>query len=170
MKAFMTKGTIDFLQTFEEKYPNEHFYFMQGASGGLAYYEASDKNVFESGREFEILLQTGTLNETGYVVMRSIPVTDEQKYVFEDRFAQNKDWIQSINAFECFRLLKPVDGAQYVILTQWSSKEAYDIWQTTNQYEKMLDLQTINLPAYFAHRPYTTTYQMAEEEDEGEDE
>jgi heme oxygenase (mycobilin-producing) len=161
MNAYMTNGTIDFLKKIEGKHPGTQFYFMSGSSNDLAYYEGT-KNIFVAGREYEIIIQTGEPHEKGYVVMNHIPVTDEGQSVFEDNFKKRQHTVDQYNGFIAFRLLKPKKGNTYVVFTQWKSKESYEGWKTSSDFQK--SHTGIKPPAYFADRPFVNTYTMIEKD------
>lgn len=164
MKAFMTNGTVDFLEKLEKKHPNIHLYFMTSNTGGLAYYEA-EKNIFSAGREYEILIQKGNIQDEGYVVMNNIPVTEEGQPVFEDRFKQRQNEVEMMPGFQAFRLLKPKKGRTYVVFTQWRSEQDFENWKNSKEFKHTHQGQT-KPPAYFADRPFLTNYHMIDKNDD----
>src|SRR5690625_4718669 len=95
MKAFMTNGTLDVLKSIAKKHPDIDFYYMNSDTSSLAYYEDKARNVFSSGRAYEVLITKGEIQEEGYIVMNNIPVTDEGQPIFEDRFKQRQDEVRS---------------------------------------------------------------------------
>lgn len=167
MKAFMTSGTLNFLEKITEKNAQLTFFLMNSASSTLAYYEGEGKSVFGAGREYEIVIKSGNIQETGYIVMNNIPLTEEGKPVFEDRFKQRQEDISSLQGLQAFRMLKPLKGSTYVILTQWASGEDYKTWKDSDDFTKSHENQAVKPPAYFAARPFVTSYSMViEDEDE----
>ena len=165
MKAFMTNGTAEFLKKLRDKHSDIDFYLMTSPSGSLAYYEGDHKNVFSAGREYEALIQTGELHEEGYVVMNNIPVTDDGRAPFEDRFKNRKNAVDNMPGFQAFRFLRPKKGNTYVVLTQWRSVSDFENWKESEQFKKAHKDQAAKPPAYFADRPFITAYQMLEEEE-----
>ncbi|HLQ97238.1 MAG TPA: antibiotic biosynthesis monooxygenase [Candidatus Dormibacteraeota bacterium] len=165
MKAFMTNGTLDFLDKLARKHSQLHFYFMKNASSTLAYYESKQKSVFGAGREYVIRFESGQIQEEGYVVMNNIPLTEEGKPVFIDRFKQRQDDINQMPGFQAFRLLEPVKGNTYIIFTQWASEEHFEKWQESDEFAKSHHNQAVKPPAYFAKRPFISAYRMVDEED-----
>src|SRR5690625_762856 len=114
MKAFMTSGTLDFLEKLANKHKQLHFYLMNSSSSTLAYYESSGKSIFGAGREYRVLFESGSVQDEGYVVMNNIPLTEEGKPVFVDRFRQRQDHISTMPGFQAFSFLEPVKGNTYV--------------------------------------------------------
>ena len=165
MKAFMTNRTLDFLDQLAKKHSQLHFHLMKSASSTLAYYESEQKSVFGAGREYIILFESGHIQEEGYVVMNNIPLTEEGKPVFIDRFRQRQGDINQMLGFQAFRLLEPVKGNTYIIFTQWTSKEYFEKWQESDEFAKSHYNQAVKPPAYFAKRPFISTYKMVDEED-----
>lgn len=166
MKAYMTTGTLGFLEKIAEKHHKLTFSLMTRHRSTLAYYEDAHTNVFNSGRAYDVLIQKGVLSENGYVVMNHIPATEEGKPVFESRLKKRENDIVLLKGLQAFRLLKPTKNNTYVILTQWESAEDYEAWCETEDYQKSLENQAVKQPAYFASRPYVTTYHMYDEDDE----
>lgn len=165
MKAFMTGGTLDFLVKLAEKHKQLHFHLMINASSTLAYYEADGKSVFGAGRSYSILFESGSIQEEGYVVMNHIPLTEEGKPVFVDRFRQRQDNINAMPGFQAFRLLEPLKGNTYVIVTQWASKGHFENWRDSDEFTKSHHNSAVKPPAYFAKRPFVSTYKMVDEEE-----
>lgn len=164
MKAFMTGGTLDFLMKLAEKHKQHDFYLMKNSFSTLSYYESNGKSVFGAGREYTILFESGTILEEGYVVMNNIPLTEEGKPVFIDRFRKQQNNMTTVPGSQAFRLLEPVKGNTYVIFTQWASKKHFETWEASDEFVQSLHKE-IKPPAYFAKRPFVTTYQMVDEED-----
>ncbi|RDW19912.1 antibiotic biosynthesis monooxygenase family protein [Oceanobacillus chungangensis] len=165
MKAFMTNGTIDFLLKLEEKHRDIQFYFMTNSENGAAYYENSSKNVFNAGREYEVISETGEMKKEGFIVMNNIPVQEEEQPAFEYRFKNSKNAVDAMPGFEAFRLLRPVNGNTYVVLTQWHSSMDFNNWKNSDQFKKAHKKQSAKPAAYFPERPFVTTYQMYLEEE-----
>lgn len=166
MKAYMTNGTYQFLKELTKKYPNIHFYFMNSASGSLAYYEGVGKSLFVSGREYEMVIQTGNVLDEGFVIMNNIPVTEEGMPVFENHFKERQGRIDSMPGFQAFRLLRPTKGNVYVVLTQWASKQDFERWKNSDDFAKSHKDQVVKPPAYFADRPFVTQYMMIKEDED----
>ena len=164
MKAFMTNGTIRFLEKLAEKHPDITFHLMSSSSGGLAYYENKNKNVFASGREYEVIVQKGDMKEKGFVVMNNITVTDDDRSVFEDRFKKQQAVVEGMEGFQAFRLLRPTSGNKYVVVTQWRSEKDFENWKNSDQFAKAHERRTTKPPAYFPNKPFITTYHMHDPE------
>lgn len=166
MKAYMTTGTIDFLLKLDKEHPNLNFRLMQNQEGGLAYYEHSPQEIFQSGRKYEILEETGEIQESGYVVMNNIPVAEEGRPVFEDRFKKRKQSVEAMPGFYAFRLLRPVRGETYVVLTQWASAKDFENWKESDVFSEAHKKEAVKPSSYFFKNSYVSTYSMYEEEEE----
>lgn len=166
MKAYMTNGTYQFLKELNKKHANIRFHFMNSASGSLAYYEGNGKSVFASGREYDIILQSGTMMEEGFVIMNNIPVTEEGMPVFENHFKEGQGNVDAMPGFQAFRLLRPTSGNVYVVLTQWATKQDFDHWKNSDDFAKAHKNQAVKPPAYFANKPFVTSYMMIKEDED----
>lgn len=161
----MTIGTLNFLKKYEEKYASINFYLMDSGTNSLIYYEDVGKSIFQAGRAFEIVLKSGDIKEEGFVVMNHIPVTDDGRPVFEDRFKRRQGAIDKMPGFQAFRLLRPIKDNTYIVFTQWEKKSDYEIWKDSNDFKKSHE-QPIRPPAYYADTPFITTYTMIDEEED----
>lgn len=166
MKAYMTNGTYRFLKDLSKKHSTIDFYFMNSASGSLAYYEGSGKSIFASGRDYDIILKSGALLEEGYVVMNNIPVTEEGMPVFENHFKERQGNVDNMPGFQALRLLRPTSGNVYVVLTQWATKQDFERWKNSDDFAKAHKDQVVKPPAYFANKPFVTSYTMITEDEE----
>src|SRR5690625_6973118 len=77
MNAYMTNGTIEYLEKLADQHPQFEFFIMNSVSSTVAYYEDAGKNIFNSGREYEILIKSGDIQMEGFVVLNNIPLTAE---------------------------------------------------------------------------------------------
>lgn len=165
MKAYMTNGTIDFLQSIDKKHPEANLHLMTNSEGGIAYYEDNDTKLFSSGRNYEVILQTGEILEEGYVVMNNIPVADDSKPVFEHRFKNSSNSVVDMPGFQAFRLLRPLQNNTYVVFTQWRSSADFDNWKDSDQFKSAHKNKTATKqPAHFSERPFLTTCTMFKED------
>ncbi|MFC4559169.1 antibiotic biosynthesis monooxygenase family protein [Virgibacillus kekensis] len=165
MNAYMTNGTFDFLKKIDDEHPEVDFYYMSGENSTLVYYESDGKSVFSSGRGYELVINNGDMKQSGYVVMNNIPVTDDGAPVFEDRFKKRQQNVDTMPGFQAFRLLRPKKGNTYVVLTQWASEKDFENWKNSDQFSKAHKDGGTKPPAYFADRPFVTTYRMVNPED-----
>lgn len=170
MKAYMTNGTLDFLKKLEDKHPKIEFHLMTSPQGGLAYYEDENKKVFSAGREYEVVIKSGKIQEEGYVVMNNIPVTNDGRAPFEDRFKNRKNAVEDMPGFQAFRFLRPKKGNTYVVMTQWKTVSDFENWKDSEQFKQAHKKQSTKPPAYFADRPFITSYHMYIEEEKEETE
>src|SRR5690625_2547915 len=160
MKAFMTNGTLDVLKSIAKKHPDIDFYYMNSDTSSLAYYEDKARNVFSSGRAYEVLISKGEIQQEGFIVMNNIPVTDEGQPIFEDRFKQRQNDVDSMPGCQAFRLLRPTEGNTYVVFTQWAREQDFKNWKSSDQFTKSHKGQHTKPPAYFADRPFISSYHM----------
>jgi heme-degrading monooxygenase HmoA len=166
----MTVGTIDFLLKLDEKYSDLHFKIMENREGGLAYYEHSTEDVFESGRKFEIIEETGEMQDTGHVVMNNIPVSEEGRPVFEERFKDRKHAVEDMPGFYAFRLLRPIRGEKYVVLTQWASTKDFENWKESDVFSEAHKKEAEKPSSYLFQNAYIAAYNMYVEEEEVDEE
>lgn len=166
MNAYMTNGTLDFLRKLPEKHADINFYFMRENASTLVYYEGGKKSIFASGRSYEIILQQGELRNNGFVVMNNIPVADDGKATFEDKFKQRQQNVDAMPGFQALRLLRPKKGNTYVVMTQWASEADFENWKNSDEFKKAhKEGNNAKPPAYFLDRPFVTSYRMIDVEE-----
>ncbi|MUK90097.1 antibiotic biosynthesis monooxygenase [Ornithinibacillus sp. L9] len=165
MKAYMTNGTGDFLTKLAEKHPQIDIHIMSSGAGSLAYYEGVEKKLFVAGRTYEVIVQKGDIKEEGFVAMNNIPVTEEGRPVFEDRFKNRKHEVDQFSGFQAFRLLRPLTGNTYVVFTQWESEVDYDNWVNSDTFKQSHAESPTKPSAYFADNPFLTTYYMKKDDE-----
>lgn len=172
MKAHMTNGTWDFLQTIAKKHRQYNFFFMLSdtSTSTLAYYEtmSNARSVFAAGRSYEVLIKSGELQEEGFFVMNNIPLTEEGIPIFENRLTNKQNHLDDVQGFIAFRLLRPLRSNTYVIFTQWASEDYYELWRESDNFSQFFTYQTMKRPAYFSARPFTTYYSLFYEDEEEE--
>ncbi|ASK60852.1 antibiotic biosynthesis monooxygenase [Virgibacillus phasianinus] len=165
MEAYMTNGTLEFIKKIIDDHPAIDFHLMSSGNGALAYYENEHENIFASGRAYDVLLNNGSIQNKGFVVMNNITVTEDGRTVFEDRFKRRSSAIESTPGFQAFRLLRPQSGNTYVVLTQWATIEDFDNWKNSDAFKEQHKngKGETKPPAYFADKPYITSYNMVNE-------
>ncbi len=95
--------------------------------------------------------------------MNNIPVADEGKATFEDKFKQRQQSVENMKGFQAFRLLRPNKGNTYVVMTQWASEDDYENWKNSDQFKQAhKDGADTKPPAYFLDQPFVTNYHMIE--------
>lgn len=70
------------------------------------------------------------------VVANRIPVAEGYEAAFEERF-QNRDWsIKACPGFIRTEVLKPLQGACYVVMTYWEDRTAFENWTHSEAFRK----------------------------------
>lgn len=169
MKIFITSGTPEFMVTLQKKHSKEQLFIMHGAGNSVLLHETEGKSIFQTPRRFEVIGSIGAIEEAGYFAFTNIPVTDEGKPVFEDRFASAHLALGEEPGFIAFRLLRPLDSDTYVIFTQWSDPFYYNRWKHSPTFRNSAfafqpEKGVANTLHLFTSAPYTTTYQNKLEE------
>ncbi|WP_079480688.1 antibiotic biosynthesis monooxygenase family protein [Halobacillus salinus] len=166
MKVSMTSGTIDFLSKLKSKHPDASLFFMQDQDKAIAYCEG-EKSVFEEGREYETVDYLGNMKPEGYVVMNNIPVADEGRPVFEDRFKNRAGNVENREGFQAIRILRPLQGNTYVVLTQWRNAQDFEDWKNSQSFDdahKKSGPKHKKKPSFIDGDAYITKYHMVDVE------
>lgn len=90
----------------------------------------------EIGESYDVLDQSGDLLKGQFAVLNHIPVSDEGRTLFEERFQKRAKLIEHEPGFVAIRVLRPLQSDTYVILTIWDTASSFQQWQQSNAYEK----------------------------------
>ncbi|WLV25513.1 antibiotic biosynthesis monooxygenase [Aciduricibacillus chroicocephali] len=164
MNSYMTNGTESYLKSLMVKHPELNFILMEEADTAVLYYEAENEEIFESGRSYEHVITSGELVQRGYVVINNIPVTEEGRPMFEERFRQRQQQVEKTPGFQAFRLLRPISGNTYAAFTQWQSKQDFENWTESAEFKQAHANRPPKPPAYYADRPYIKKYTVITQE------
>lgn len=96
-------------------------------------------------------------------------VTDEGRPIFEHWLLSHIDPIEKESGFLAYRLLRPLGSNTYIILTQWSKKIFFDLWQESLSYQQLLSTNETGTglerkPHMFSSAPYVTTYKAIKDD------
>lgn len=135
MKIYITSGTYDFLNKIKNKHSKEQLLLMQNSENTVLVHETERKTLFSMPRSFEVLESYGPLSQDAkFAVMNHIPLTDEERPLFEYRFKNKHALLQSQPGFVSLRILRPIKANIYVILTLWETEKAFKDWQSSSSF------------------------------------
>jgi heme oxygenase (mycobilin-producing) len=97
--------------------------------------ESDTEKELPQAKAYEVLDAVGSL-DGGFVVCNNIPVTEESRPVFEQRFQQRARLIEQEPGFQAIRVLRPLSDDTYVIMTVWENEDAFKQWQQSKAFEK----------------------------------
>ena len=71
------------------------------------------------------------------VKINAITVPKDKQERFEERFRGRAGNVERTPGFEWFELLRPQEGTdQYLVYTRWSSEEAYQSWESSQEFAR----------------------------------
>ena len=170
MNIFLTSGTMNFMETLQKQFAHEDMIVMHGARNTILLHETTGKTLFQTPRRYEVISSSGTLQQHGFFALNNIPVTDEGRPIFEHRFHNRADTISAAPGFIAHRLLRPLNSDTYIVLTQWTAKNFFELWKDSSIYtyihtnnESGIGLD--KTPHIFSSAAYLMTYKGIDEED-----
>ncbi|MBH0169769.1 antibiotic biosynthesis monooxygenase family protein [Fictibacillus sp. 18YEL24] len=134
MNIYITYGTLDYLATYQEKYDGA--LLLEGDSNSALVIETDGANPFTEKHEYEVINQRGSLTGAGFVVMNHIPVSEEGRSLFEERFQNRAGLVESEPGFTGIRILRPLHQDPYIVMTLWDSHTDFTNWQQSKAYEE----------------------------------
>ncbi len=163
MFLYITSGTADYMEKIRKKYVDkETMIILHGSSNSILLHETDKKSLFATPRKYEVIDQVNTLEQKGYFVLNNIPVSDEGRPVFEQRFLNRARAIETEPGFIAFRLLRPLDSDTYIVLTQWTGPNSFEAWKNSqsfkNAHSKPDSAPGVKKQNIFNAASYITTY------------
>jgi heme-degrading monooxygenase HmoA len=70
-----------------------------------------------------------------YLVMNVVHVKEERRETFEQAFLQRESHIHKADGFVSFELLRRDQDGEYVVLSRWESKEAFQGWVSSDLFK-----------------------------------
>ena len=162
MYLYITSGTPEFMESIKKKHPNEQIYALHGIGNSVLIHETDKKSVFQAPRKYEIIEASGQLSKKGYFAIQNIPLSDEVKPIFEYKYTNLSPTLEREPGFVALRVLKPIKSDTYIILTEWSGPNSYEVWSKSHpmNFNDIADKQQ-----FFTSAPYVSTYSSTNEED-----
>lgn len=160
MNFYITSGTSDFMEKLITKFKKEAMYILYGIGETLLLHETEKKTVFQTPRKYEVIGKRNEIEQTGFFVLHHIPISDEGRPVFERYFLERIQGIEKKPGFIAFRLLRPKKSETYIFLSQWTSKNSYEVWVKSSPTMNALGSETVGVKKdnIFNAAIYTTTY------------
>ena len=97
-------------------------------------FNTTDKTI--TNKSYQVIDENGDLESKGTIVLNNIPIAEDGKKSFEERFLNRARAIESTPGFIAIKVLRPLFDNTYVVLTQWESTQAFKDWQTSGAYHK----------------------------------
>lgn len=164
MFIYFTTGTPEYMESIRKKYlPKEQMIVLHGNSNSMLLHETEGKSLFATPRKYEVIDQVNSIEQTGYFVLNNIPVEEEGKPIFENRFLNRKGAIESEPGFIAYRLLRPIGSDTYVVLTQWTGLHSFEAWKNSKAFKEAHSKPTGDAPGVkkqniFNAASYVTTF------------
>ncbi|AZB42249.1 antibiotic biosynthesis monooxygenase [Bacillus sp. FJAT-42376] len=164
MNLYMTFGTADYLEGVKESNSNESMLLLHTNDNAMLIHETDGETVLKEPKKYEVLDSVGSLENAGFAVLNNIPVTEEGKPLFEQRFKERARMIENEPGFAAIRVLRPLRDDTYVIFTLWEDEASFKNWQESKAYEhahkKRGTSDGVDQKSIFPRPSYVTTYQV----------
>ncbi|MFC7372842.1 antibiotic biosynthesis monooxygenase family protein [Fictibacillus iocasae] len=132
MNMYITYGTKDYLQ---QKMPPDSL-LLEGDTNAAVIVETNGENPFQEHHSYEIINKRGDLEAAGFVVMNHIPVSEEGRSRFEERFQNRAGLVDQEPGFHAIRILRPLTNDPYIVMTFWESQASFVSWQQSKAYQE----------------------------------
>ncbi len=91
------------------------------------------------------------------VVMNRITVAEGREQEFEQTFVARDRAVDQMTGFIDLQVLRPAEGHTYVVMTRWTSREAFDNWTTSEAFRSAHRKQS---PGLAETRPRLEIYEV----------
>ncbi|MDV6378341.1 antibiotic biosynthesis monooxygenase [Sporosarcina sp. GW1-11] len=125
--------------------------------------QEAETTHLENAVEYEVMDHSGDLPSGRFAVLNNVPVSEDGREIFEQRFSNRARLIEAEPGFVAIRVLRPVESDTYVILTMWDDEESFTAWQSSQAYGKAhakrgTDDGVDKRPNIFPRPSFVTTY------------
>jgi heme-degrading monooxygenase HmoA len=91
------------------------------------------------------------------VVMNRITIAQGREQDFEQTFLERDRAVDQMTGFIDLQVLRPAEGRTYIVMTRWTSREAFDNWTTS---EAFLSAHRKQSPGLSESRPVLEIYEV----------
>ncbi|WP_100371949.1 antibiotic biosynthesis monooxygenase family protein [Bacillus sp. FJAT-45037] len=115
------------------------------------------------GKQYSTMNENGDLPTAGFVVLNNIPVTDEGREQFEERFKNRAGLVEKEPGFKAIRILRPETDDTYIVMTIWDTEQSFKKWQESQAYShahKKRGTDSGLKTSIFPRPSFVTTYQV----------
>jgi heme oxygenase (mycobilin-producing) len=91
------------------------------------------------------------------IVMNRITVTEGREHEFEQTFVERDRAVDQMTGFIDLQVLRPTEGRTYVVMTRWTSCEAFEHWTKS---EAFLAAHRKPSPGFAESRPVLEIYEV----------
>ena len=167
MNIHVTYGDIGELKAIKENLAEEHLVLMELGNEAVLIQENEGSAGFAEADSYTVLDRSGEIENGSFAVFNNIPVTEEGRSTFEERFMNRARKIEGNDGFGAIRVLRPLESDTYVILTIWQDEASFKAWQSSENYgvahknrgtEKGIDKK----PNIFSRPSFVTTYKKVD--------
>ncbi|HVL99252.1 MAG TPA: antibiotic biosynthesis monooxygenase [Egibacteraceae bacterium] len=72
-----------------------------------------------------------------FVAINTLTVPPEMRDTLEQRFAARAGEVDTMDGFQAFELLRPVEGQdRYLVYTRWDDRESFEAWTASQQFSR----------------------------------
>ncbi|RNF40060.1 antibiotic biosynthesis monooxygenase family protein [Planococcus salinus] len=134
MKLYKWSGHTDQAVAILANFPNTPLVFLMNGEEAVLLYESEGAGSLPYTEAYEVLDASGAINGGYFAVFNNIPVAEEGRELFEERFKKRAGLIEKEPGFAAIRVLRPVTTDTYVVLTLWEDEKSFTDWQQSRAY------------------------------------
>lgn len=92
-----------------------------------------------------------------FVVMNRITVAEGREQDFEKTFVERDRAVDLMTGFIDLQVLRPAEGRTYIVMTRWTSREAFESWTKSDAF---LSAHRKQSPGLAESRPVLELYEV----------
>ncbi|KIX91401.1 signal transduction protein TRAP [Staphylococcus microti] len=141
MNFYITYGTLGFLKQIQEKHEDRELHIFSGEGQSVIFEESQTDTVFQQPNEYRALTRVGTIQDSDFQVLITIPTTEDHKYQLEKQLENYVPTLSDNDGFHSYRLLKSNRQNIYKVLLGFDSRNAYDDYKKSSAFRENLSLE-----------------------------
>ncbi|OEH92401.1 antibiotic biosynthesis monooxygenase family protein [Bacillus solimangrovi] len=158
MNIHITFGTEDYLASLKNSHRKQRLLLMSNLNSSVLLHETDGKSFFNEPKSYQVINGSGKLTTGNFAVLNNIPVREEGRALFEDRYRYQAQLIEQEKGLQAIRLLRPTKRDTYIIFTLWQRETDYNTWIKSKTSNQKKIYEGIDKTSIFPRPSYVATY------------
>ncbi|MCS4487165.1 antibiotic biosynthesis monooxygenase [Staphylococcus americanisciuri] len=138
MNFYITYGTLGFLKQIQDAHQERDLHIFSGDNQSIIFEETRSNTVFQQPNQYRALTRIGTIQDTDFQVLITIPTTEDHKYQLENQLENFIPTLNENDGLHSYRLLKSTRQNVYKVLLGFDSRNSYDNYKKSSAFRENL--------------------------------
>lgn len=141
MNFYITYGTLGFSKQIQEKHSDRDLHIFSGEGQSVILEESQSDTIFQQPNEYRALTRVGTIQDSDFQALITIPTTEDHKYQLEKQLENYVPALNDYEGFHSYRLLKSASQNVYRVLLGFDSRNNYEDYKKSSAFRENLSLE-----------------------------